>query len=119
VGTDLALLFLSYEDQQEFAEVEAGAGEHKILRVVAQRYQVVGLLFGELGSGDDVLNCEVEEVNDVDAAGECDYQFAEPYFGCEHVGIEVDVADDVVEVWVGVWVLSSKMATRLAGKVVF
>lgn len=112
MGADAALLLLLDVHEQHVPHLVGRARQKQVFGVVAHGDQVVWLLLGELVGGDDVQYLEREEVDEVDLIGERHHHFFEADLHGEDVGLEGDVRNDVVAVWVEWGVLSSKIAMR-------
>lgn len=119
MGPDAPLLLLLDVHDQHVPHLAGGARQQQVLGVVAHGYEVVGLLLGELVGGDDVQDLEREEINEVDLIGERHHHLLEPYLHGKDVGLEGDVRNNVVAVWVEWGVLSSKIAMRYETKAEF
>lgn len=119
MGPDAPLLLLIDVHDQDIPHLVGRACQKQVLGVVAHRYEVVGLLLGELVGRDDVQYLKREEINEVDLISQRHHHFFESYLHGKDVGLEGNIRNNVVAIWVEVGVLSSKIAMRYDTKAEF
>lgn len=119
MGPDAPLLLLLHVHHQHIPHLVGRACQKQVLGVVAHRDQVVGLLLGELVGRDHVQHLQREEINEVDLIRQRHHHFFESYLHGKDVGLEGDIRNNVVAIWVEGGVLSSKIAMRYDTKAEF